>query len=111
MKRGLLLLCTSICYINSYCQNTIGIPDIINYPTEAYNAGTQNWDIVQGDNDFIYFANNEGLLRFDGTNWKLYPLPNKSILRSIAIAKDRKIYVGGQNEIGYFLPDNYGRLV
>lgn len=39
-------------------KNTIGIPDIINYPKSNYNAGTQNWDIVQDKNGIVYFANN-----------------------------------------------------
>lgn len=111
MKWGLLFLFTLLFNSYSFCQNTIGIPNIINYPTATYNAGTQNWDIIQDENDFIYFANNDGLLRFDGTNWKLYPLPNKSILRSLVEGQDKKIYAGGQNEIGYFSPDNNGRLV
>ncbi len=110
MKRGLLVFFLSFLTAYSFSQNTIGVPNIINYPTDAYNAGTQNWDIVQDENDYIYFANNEGLLRFNGTSWKLYQLPNRSIVRSIVIGKDKKIYAGGQNEIGYFSPDNNGRL-
>ena len=47
-------------------QNTIGLPEIINYSKQAYKAGTQNWDICQDKNGILYFANNEGLLSFDG---------------------------------------------
>ena len=39
-------------------------------------AGTQNWDITQHDNNWIYFANNEGLLEFDSKRWTLYPISN-----------------------------------
>lgn len=92
-------------------QNTIGLPEIINYAKQTYNAGTQNWDIKQDKNGVIYFGNNEGLLSFDGTFWKLYPLPNRTILRAIEITKDQKIYTGGQNELGYFSPDTKGRLI
>jgi len=46
----------------------------------------------------MYFANNEGLLSFDGTYWKGYPLPNKTILRSIAIDKNNRIYAGGKGK-------------
>ncbi len=51
------------------------------------------------------------MLSFDGTHWRIYPLPNKTIVRSIAIGKDRRIYAGGQDEIGYFSPDTTGVLV
>src|SRR5215212_4085986 len=97
--------------LNSFCQNTIGLPEIINYTKQAYNAGTQNWDIKQGQNRVIYFGNNEGLLSFDGTFWKLYPLPNHTIVRSVEVSKDKKIYVCGQNELGFFAPDDKGLLV
>jgi ligand-binding sensor domain-containing protein/DNA-binding CsgD family transcriptional regulator len=92
-------------------QNTIGLPDIINYGKEVYNAGAQSWDIKQDKSGILYFANNEGLLSFDGTSWKLYPLPNKTIVRSIAFGKDNRIYVGAQDEIGYFSPDAKGKLI
>lgn len=96
---------------NSFCQNTIGLPEIINYSKQTYNAGTQNWDIRQGTNGVVYFGNNEGLLSFDGTFWKLYTLPNHTIVRAIEISKDQKIYTGGQNEFGFFSPDDKGFLV
>lgn len=110
MKAVLLAITVCIVFF-SFGQNTIGIPDIINYPKEAYNAGTQNRGIVQDKNGIVYFANQDGLLSYDGTYWKTYPLPNKTIIRSIAIGKDNKIYVGGQDDFGCFTPDNTGKLV
>lgn len=92
-------------------QNTIGLPEINSYSKQVYNAGTQNWDIRQDENGIVYFGNNEGLLSFDGTFWKLYPLPNHTVVRSIEIAEENKIYVGGQNELGYFAPNKKGCLV
>ncbi len=97
--------------LHSFCQNTIGLPEISNYSKQTYNAGTQNWDIKQGRNNLLYFGNNEGLLSFDGTFWKLYPLPNHTIVRAIEISEDQKIYTGGQNELGYFTPDEKGFLI
>ncbi len=96
---------------HAFCQNTIGLPEIINYSKQAYSAGSQNWDIKQDEGGVLYFANNEGLLSFDGTFWKSYPHPNKTIVRAIEIAADQKIYTGGQNEIGYFSADKRGQLV
>ncbi len=92
-------------------QNTLGFPEVINYSKFSYNAGLQNWDFKQDVNGVIYVANNEGLLTFDGINWVLHPLPNKTIVRSVEIGKDGKIYVGGQDELGYFEPNQYGKLI
>lgn len=92
-------------------QNTIGLPDVINYPKKVYGAGLQTWDICQDSRGIIYMANNEGLLSFDGQYWNLNPLPNRTIVRSVAIAPGNRIYAGGQDEIGYFAPGPADRLV
>jgi len=91
-------------------QNTIGIPQIINFNKNDFKAGTQTWDIDQDSKGRMYFANNEGLLTYDGTYWKLHPLPNKTIMRSIAIDEKGIIYAGGQGEMGYFAPNERGFL-
>ncbi|RKD20375.1 transcriptional regulator [Pelobium manganitolerans] len=88
----------------------IGIPQINNYSSNLYKGGTQNWEIAQDKNGIMYFANNEGLLSYNGKFWKIAPLPHKTVLRSLAIDTDGKIYVGGQDELGYFFPDAQGVL-
>lgn len=107
MRKLLLLL---LIPFQLFAQNTIGLPDVINYDKQKYNAGLQNWDFEQDKNGIIYIANNEGLLTFDGTYWNLFPLPNKTIVRSVEIGTDNKIFVGGQDELGYFAPSNNGTL-
>ncbi|HMI77974.1 MAG TPA: hypothetical protein VK484_04235, partial [Ferruginibacter sp.] len=110
MKRIISVVCLLI--VNSYCfsQNTIGLPDIINYSKQYYKAGAQNRQIRQDKKGILYFANSEGVLTFDGINWKTYPLPNKSIVRSLEFGPDNKLYVGGQDEFGYFSPAENGQL-
>ncbi len=94
----------------SVAQNTIGLPQIVNYKNTDFHAGTQTWDIKQDKWGRMYFANNEGLVTFDGAYWKVYPQPNKTILRSIALVGNR-VYAGGQDEIGYYSPDENGTLL
>ena len=96
--------------LSAICQNTIGLPDVTNYPKKSYGGGLQNWDISQDSSGIIYVANNEGLLSFDGRYWNLHPLPNRTITRSVLAGQDLNIYVGGQDELGYFHPDGSGRL-
>jgi len=93
----------------SFGQNTLGLPQIINYNKDDYHGGSQTWNISQDSSGKMYFANNEGLISFDGNYWKIYPLPNKTIVRSLSISANR-IYVGGQDEIGYFSADSKGIL-
>ena len=91
-------------------QNTIAFPEVTNYTRQMYLGGLQNWDIQQDSNGIIYIANNEGLLSFDGRYWHLFPLPNKTIVRSVATDGKGRIYVGGQDELGYFTPGSNGSL-
>ncbi|WP_207423299.1 ligand-binding sensor domain-containing protein [Desertivirga brevis] len=106
----LFLLVLLFARATALAGNPIGLPDIVNYEKTSYNGGTQNWDIQQDRNGIMYFANNEGLLTYDGTYWKIYPLPNKTIVRSIALGLDSRIYAGGQDEFGYFSPATNGKL-
>jgi ligand-binding sensor domain-containing protein/DNA-binding CsgD family transcriptional regulator len=105
----LILICNA--FIGTLmAQPKLAIPAIKSYTTADYNAGSGIWDIKQGKNGILYLANNDGLLTFDGSYWKTYPLPNKSAIKSLEIDPSGKIYVGGQDEIGYFFPDQAGIL-
>ncbi|MBN2762865.1 MAG: hypothetical protein JXR41_07235, partial [Bacteroidales bacterium] len=88
---------------------SVGLPFIHNHTREEYNAGTQTWAIAQDKNGIMYFANNAGMLMFDGSKWDLYPLPNNSVVRCVATSENR-IYVGGYDELGYFEENATGTL-
>lgn len=107
---GFLLLCILIGALPCTGQNVIGNPSIINYSKKSYKGGNQNWGIDQDERGIMYFANNNGLLTFDGVYWQTYRLPNGIALRSVMVSKDGNIYVGGQGQIGYFKADMQGRL-
>ena len=94
-----------------YAQSSnIGIPPITNFSKKTYNAGPQNWDIAQSKQGLMYFANNGGLLEFDGVNWQCYGISNQTNIRSLAIAKNGYIYIGAQGDFGYFYPNEIGNL-
>jgi ligand-binding sensor domain-containing protein/DNA-binding CsgD family transcriptional regulator len=99
-----------IFFIISAAKAQIGIPEVQNFSSAVYKGGTQNWAISQDQLGVMYFANNEGLLSYNGRYWKIYPLPNKTVVRSVKIAQDGKIYIGGQDELGYFYPNERGLL-
>ncbi len=104
----ILFSCFSVFDVNA--QNTIDLPQLINYNKHDFHSAVQTWDIKQDSKGIMYFANNDGLISFDGSYWKLYTIPNKTILRSLAIDKEDRIYVGAQNEFGYFAPAGNGSL-
>ena len=65
--------------------------------------------ISQDKNHFMFFANNEGLLEFNGSNWTLYPSPNETIVRSVKVIDD-KIYTGCYMEFGFWKRQANGQL-
>ena len=93
------------------------VPPVFNYNTSNYNAGNQNWAISQDHNGLMYFANNQGLICFDGVNWTLHKLPNNLGVKSIFIdeanelnGNNERIYIGSFEEFGYFERDITNRL-
>ena len=92
--------------ISTFAQE---LPPIVKYSPSNYLAGNQNWMISQGSDHFMFFANNEGLLEFNGSNWTLYPSPNETIIRSVKVI-DNKIYTGCYMEFGYWKRQKSGQL-
>ena len=86
------------------------IPPIQIFTPQDYGAEDQNWAITQAENNFIYVANNAGLLEYNGASWRLYNSPNKDILRSVKVVGD-KIYSGGYMDFGYWKKNELGNLL
>lgn len=77
------------------------LPFVENYSKSNYQGDNQIWNVAQGNDAAMYFANNYYLLRYDGVKWEKYTLPNKTIIRSIMVDGD-KIYSGSYKEFGYW---------
>lgn len=78
------------------------LPFVENYNKSNYQGDNQIWNVAQGNDKAMYFANNHYLLRYDGVKWEKYTLPNKTIIRSIMVDGD-KIYSGSYKEFGYWV--------
>jgi len=98
-KNICLVLCIAV-FFTLHMGAQIKFPPVTNFTVEDYGGGNQNWDITSQDN-YVFVANNEGLLEFDGVHWRLYTLPNKTIVRSVKVVGD-KIYTGSYEEFGFW---------
>ena len=74
---------------------------VVNYTRQEYRSGNQNWQIAQSREGWMYFANNKGLLEFDGNSWHTYPLPGNAKVRSVCAVNDT-IFVGALGQFGRF---------
>ncbi|MFQ7113271.1 MAG: transcriptional regulator, partial [Hallella bergensis] len=82
---------------------------VTNYSKQQYLCGNQNWQISQHANGWMYFANNKGLLEYDGVYWNTYSLNHDAKARAVKAMGDR-VYVGGLGQFGFFEPDVSGQL-
>jgi DNA-binding CsgD family transcriptional regulator len=83
---------------------------IRNFTKKEYRAESQNWSITRDHNGYIYAANNVGLLEFNGVEWKFYPAPNGTVIRSVAVDHHNRIFTSGYREIGFWEKDQTGDL-
>ena len=101
--KSLLLVILSITLNNSIsnAQQDLGYPLAETFTPKEYKGGTQNWAICESDEGLIYVGNREGLLEFDGVNWRKIEAVGSSVVRSLAKDKKGRIYVGKGNDFGY----------
>ena len=94
----------------SFSVNSQLLSPIQSFSPDQYNAANQNWDITQSDENDIFFANNDGLLKYNGSRWTTYSSPNGSIVRSIKAVKNR-VYAGLYEDFGYWEKDISGNHI
>ncbi len=97
MRKAIILFL--FCFVPLYSQELL--PFVENFTKADYNGDNQVWNLAQGTDHAMYFANNHYLLRYNGVIWEKYSLPNKTIIRSIFADGDR-IYSGSYKEFGYW---------
>ncbi|HEY9008841.1 sensor histidine kinase [Ohtaekwangia sp.] len=80
------------------------------YLADEYKAG-QNEEIVQGKDGMLYIANVDGLVTFDGYEWRTIFLPKHQAIYSLAVDSLENVYVGGIGEFGFFQRNDTGERV
>ena len=93
-------------------ETHLGKPLIYNYSSRDVGGEVQHWDALQDHRGVMYFANNGGVLEYDGHTWRLIELPSRVGVRSITMSPDRtgRIYVGAGGDFGYLDADATGQL-
>ncbi|MEQ8245302.1 ATP-binding protein [Fulvivirga sp.] len=77
-----------------------------NFSTGDYKAAAINYSGVMDSNGDLYFANENGILKYDGSEWEIIPIVNFSATYSIHIGTDGRFYIGGYDEFGYLEKDS-----
>ena len=98
----------SVC--NAQVQKESGSLPVYNFSPKIYNAHEQNFSIAQDQRGIMYFGNNQGVLEYDGVNWKLIRTRTRSQVMSLSVDNKGRVYVGSNNEFGYLSADSIGIL-
>jgi serine phosphatase RsbU (regulator of sigma subunit)/ligand-binding sensor domain-containing protein len=105
---SLFLLSTTYTQAQFVWEGTLPIK---NYTSKVNKGKPQNWAVTQDKRGVMYFANNGGVLEYDGTKWNLIELPKLPSIRSLAVDSTGRIFVGAQDEFGYLFPNKSGKMV
>ncbi|MFY0686329.1 MAG: response regulator [Cyclobacteriaceae bacterium] len=89
---------------------SIGLPFMTSYGPADYQFSNQNFSVIIGNDQRIYFGNDHGILVFDGNNWTRLILPKAGAVYSLAKGIDGTIYVGAVNDMGYLKSSKNGML-
>lgn len=77
------------------------LPKIKSYGSKDFNSNPVCYDITRDSiSGKMYFATEYNLIEYDGTNWNTLDIA--SAVFACKFADDGKLYVGGENEIGFF---------
>jgi len=85
---------------------------VTNYTNKVYGRGYEadNIAIVTDRRNFIYAGNANGILEYDGTNWRFIPVRQGMYVTSLSVSESGHVYAGAYNEFGLLAPDNSGQL-
>ena len=101
-------LIASLLPISIFAQWT---PFVHNVEKSSQMQSSQTWSISPFDEQWVFFANNNSMVQFDGNTWTHFHLNNLSSVRSVYSShKHNKIYVGGIHEFGFFATQDNGKL-
>ncbi|WP_027078158.1 response regulator [Maribacter antarcticus] len=96
-------------FTSALAQEQVGRPLINHYTYQEYDGAPINWWAIEGENGFMYFANQDKVLQFDGVNWESVEIPGSSV-RCLVKDDNGVIHVGGSSELGYLEPSDTGIL-
>jgi hypothetical protein len=86
--------------------------EILNFVSGNIPVHNQNWDICQDPSSgYIYFANSEGLVEYNGISSEMYQMPFRQGIRSVYINSAGKIFTGSYEDFGFWQKDAEKGLV
>ena len=106
-----LFLALPLLAATAFAAKVPGEPLRRSYDSEQTRAKPGHLALATSPDGELFTGNAEGVLRFNGIDWRLTTLPGRSPARALATARDGLVYVGGYDTFGRLAPDTEGNLV
>ena len=100
-----------ILYTSPILAQNQGKTFVQNYPPKVYNGQAQNWSLAQDYRGVMYVGNGNGVMEYDGSNWRTLVLPGAVTPRSLGVAENKVIYVGTSVGFGFLSIDANGNTI
>ncbi len=78
-----------------------GRPIFRDYRPTEYLGHPQIFDVTQDTNGFIYLANVQGIIQYDGVRWEHHPAP-LTFTYGIRVTPDGRIWAASADNLGFF---------
>jgi len=79
------------------------------YTSSEYGGHTQSWSVIEDEKGLVYIGNGNGLLEYDGVEWRMIEVASGQVALSIALGSNNQLYVGSVNDFGVIRPDSLAR--
>ena len=102
-KTSIFLLFALVCSVCHAQINHDGLP----FSTYYQPNSAQTMSIAQDKRGVIYFANDDGVVEYDGVNWNTI---RELYARSVDVDDNNIVHVGFNGDFGYLYPNETGTL-
>jgi signal transduction histidine kinase/DNA-binding response OmpR family regulator len=87
-----------------------GIPFVTWTSPREFGGSNQVWSFARDSRGIIYAGTSTGFSEYDGSSWRSIATPHGSLVRSMALGPDGRIFAGEVGDLGYLEPDKNGEM-
>ena len=84
--------------------------EVQRYAPKKMHGNAQVFSITQDNRGVMYFANQVGVLEYDGSQWRKIEIDNREEVNCATTSPDGIVHIGGQDVFGNLIPDSKGKL-
>jgi DNA-binding CsgD family transcriptional regulator len=101
-----------IVFLRFNCELKAQNSEIQNFILSSIPVNNQNWEIYQDPvTKYLYFANSEGLVEFNGISSRIFEMPFRQGVRSVYVNSSGTIFTGSFEDFGFWKKDEEKGLV